>query len=138
MYWRNTVKKQNKIAAPDYSGWQSLVRKYQKPHLSKSWWQVANSFGGLLLGLGLMLLSLNVGYWLTVLLAIPTAGFLVRIFIIQHDCGHESFFKSRHANDAVGTLSGLFTLVPYKFWRKTHAIHNAHHAELEERGLGDV
>ncbi len=122
----------------EYSGWQSLVRKYQQPDLRKSMWQVVNSFGGLFLSLMLMYLSLSVGYWLTLLLAVPAAGFLVRIFIIQHDCGHGSFFRSRCANNAVGILSGLLTLVPYKFWRKTHAIHHAHHAELEERGIGDV
>ncbi len=123
---------------PDYSGWQKMVRNYQQPDLRKSIWQLANSFGGLFLSLGLMYLSLGVGYWLTLLLAVPAAGCLVRIFIIQHDCGHGSFFKSRRANDVVGVLSGLFTLAPYKFWRKTHAIHHAHHAELEERGIGDV
>jgi omega-6 fatty acid desaturase (delta-12 desaturase) len=86
----------------------------------------------------LMYFSLNVGYWLTLLLSIPAAGFAVRIFIIQHDCGHGSFFKSRKANDSVGMACSLFTLTPYKFWRKSHAIHHAHHAELEERGIGDV
>ncbi len=127
-----------KTSTNDYSGWQPLVRKYQQPDLRKSIWQVVNSFGGLLLSLILMYQSMSVGYWLTLLLALPAAGFLVRIFIIQHDCGHGSFFKSRLANDAIGTLSGFFTLVPYKFWRRTHTIHHAHHAELEERGIGDV
>jgi acyl-lipid omega-6 desaturase (Delta-12 desaturase) len=72
------------------------------------------------------------------LLALPAAGFLVRIFIIQHDCGHGSFFRTRRANDAVGMLCSLFTLIAYKYWRKSHAIHHAHHAELEERGIGDI
>ena len=125
-------------AQPNYAGWQQVVRRYQQPDLRKSVWQVVNSFGGLFVSLGLMYLGLGIGYWLSLLLAVPAAGFLVRIFIIQHDCGHGSFFKSRRANDIVGTLSGLFTLAPYGFWRKTHAIHHAHHAELEERGIGDV
>ncbi len=115
-----------------------MVRDYQRPDLRKSVWQIANSFGGLLLSIALMGLSLQVGYWLTLLLALPAAGFMVRIFIIQHDCGHGAFFRSRRANDAVGIVSSLFTLAPYKFWRKAHAIHHAHHAELEERGIGDV
>ena len=85
-----------------------------------------------------MYLSLRVGYWLTLLLAAPTAGFLIRIFIIQHDCGHGSFFKARRANEAVGTACSVFTFIAYKYWRKSHAIHHAHHAELEERGIGDV
>jgi acyl-lipid omega-6 desaturase (Delta-12 desaturase) len=81
---------------------------------------------------------LPVGYWVTLLLAVPAAGFLVRIFIIQHDCGHGSFFKTRRANDTVGIVCSILTLIPYKFWRKCHAVHHAHHAELEERGIGDV
>ncbi|MCE7981055.1 MAG: fatty acid desaturase [Caldilinea sp. CFX5] len=125
-------------SAAHYAGWQAIVAKYQQPNLRKSLWQVGNSFGGFLLGWTLMYFSLSVGYWLTLLLALPTAGFLVRIFIIQHDCGHGSFFKARQANDSTGMISGILTMVPYRYWRKSHAIHHAHHAELEERGIGDI
>jgi acyl-lipid omega-6 desaturase (Delta-12 desaturase) len=121
-----------------YAGWQKLVAQYQRSDVRRSVWQLVNSFGGYFLFLVLMYLSLQVGYWLTLLLAIPTAGFLVRIFIIQHDCGHGSFFASRRANDRVGAVCGAFTFTAYKYWRKSHAIHHAHHAELEERGTGDV
>lgn len=124
--------------ADAYKGWQALVKKYQQPDIRKSIFQLINSFGGFLLSLTLMYFSLRIGYWLTLLLSIPSAGFLVRIFIIQHDCGHGSFFKSRKANDTFGTISSLFTFVSFKYWRKCHAIHHAHHAELEERGIGDV
>jgi omega-6 fatty acid desaturase (delta-12 desaturase) len=120
------------------SNWRALVAQYQQPDVRISIWQIVNSFGGLFLCWILMYLSLSVSYWLTLLLAFPAAGFLVRIFIIQHDCGHASFFKSRRANDWVGVACSLLTLVPYKFWRKCHAVHHAHHAELEERGIGDV
>ncbi|MFN2137974.1 MAG: fatty acid desaturase, partial [Candidatus Promineifilaceae bacterium] len=122
----------------EFSGWQKLVTQYQRPSIRTSTWQVINSFGGYFLGLLLMYFSMRVGYWLTFLLAFPTAGFLVRIFIIQHDCGHGSFYASRRANDRVGVACSLFTLTAYKYWRKSHAIHHAHHAELEERGTGDV
>lgn len=125
-------------ASEDYTGWQKVVAQYSKPSVRKAVWQLVTSFGGLFVGWVLMFLSLQVGYWLTLLLAIPVAGFVVRIFIIQHDCGHNSFFKSRRANDIVGTVCSVFTLVTYKYWRKSHAIHHAHHAELEERGIGDV
>lgn len=125
-------------AAAAYAGWKNLVAKYQQPDVKMSVWQLVNSFGGYFLFWGLMYLSLQVGYWLTLLLAIPAAGFVVRIFIIQHDCGHGSFFKSRKANDTVGTVCGVFTFIAYRYWRKQHAIHHAHHAELEERGTGDV
>ena len=118
--------------------WSALVKPYQEPSTRKGVWQIANSFGGLALCWALMYLSLSVSVWLALLLAVPAAGFMVRIFIIQHDCGHNAFFKKRQHNDSVGIVCSLFTMTPYKFWRKSHAVHHAHHAELEERGTGDV
>ena len=132
------MKKEIQTPAAAYAGWRTLVARYQQPDLRKSIWQIANSYGGLLLCFALMYWSLNVSYWLTLLLALPTAGMLVRTFIIQHDCGHGSFFKNRRANDSVGIACSIFTMIPYKFWRRSHAIHHAHHAELEERGIGDI
>lgn len=122
----------------DYSGWRTVVSQYQQPDARIAIWQVINSFGGLFLCWILMYFSLNIGYWLTLLLSIPAAGFLVRIFIIQHDCGHGSFFKSRRANDTVGIVCSLFTLVAYVYWRKSHAVHHANHAKLDDRGVGDI
>jgi omega-6 fatty acid desaturase (delta-12 desaturase) len=86
----------------------------------------------------LMLASLEYSYWVTLLLALPAAGFLVRLFIIQHDCGHGSFFRSRAANDTLGFVLGVLTLTPYAYWRKTHAIHHATSGNLDHRGFGDV
>lgn len=124
--------------AAQQSDWKKIVKPYQSPDTRKSVWQVINTFGPFLIGWILMVLSLSVGYWLTLLLALPTAGFLVRLFIIQHDCGHGSFFKSRKWNDRVGFLAGIFTLVPYYHWRKMHAIHHANAGKLEDmRGVGD-
>lgn len=77
-------------------------------------------------------------YWLTLLLAVPTAGLLVRLFIIQHDCGHGSFFKSRAANDFVGRALSLLTLTPYGSWKRGHAAHHASTGNLDRRGRGDV
>ena len=82
--------------------------------------------------------SLAVGYWLTLLLAVPTAGCLIRMFIIQHDCGHGSFFKSRAARDWVGRCIGVILLTPYDYWKRTHAYHHAHSGDLDFRGFGDV
>lgn len=129
-----------KIQSPaaNYAGWQKVVAKYTQPDLRLSLWQVFNSFGGYFLCWGLMALTFRFGYWLTLLLAIPAAGFLIRIFIIQHDCGHGSFFKGRRTNDSVGIMCSIFSMIPYAYWRKSHAIHHAHHAELEERGIGDI
>ena len=77
-------------------------------------------------------------YWLTLLLAVPAAGLLVRLFIIQHDCGHGSFFKSRAANDFLGRALSVLTLTPYGSWGQGHAIHHASTGNLDRRGRGDV
>jgi omega-6 fatty acid desaturase (delta-12 desaturase) len=77
-------------------------------------------------------------YWLTLLLAVPTAGLLVRLFIIQHDCGHGSFFKSRAANDFLGRALSVLTLTPYGDWKRDHAAHHASTGNLDRRGRGDV
>ncbi len=86
----------------------------------------------------LMWLSLHVGYGLYLLLAPPTAGFLVRLFMIQHDCGHGSLFRNRPMNDWLGRVIGVVTLTPYDFWRRTHASHHASSGNLDRRGMGDV
>ena len=85
-----------------------------------------------------MWLTLGVGYWLTLLLAVPTAGFLVRLFVIQHDCGHGSFFRARRANDRLGRIIGVLTLTPYAHWRHQHALHHGTSGNLDRRGEGDV
>jgi omega-6 fatty acid desaturase (delta-12 desaturase) len=84
-------------------------------------------------------LAFTFGYWwVTLLIALPSAGFLVRLFMIQHDCGHGSFFSDRRANDWIGRAIGVLTLTPYDFWRRTHAIHHATSGNLGERGIGDI
>ena len=80
----------------------------------------------------------DVSIVLTLVLAIPTAGFMVRLFMIQHDCGHGSFFKSRLANDWIGRIISVFTLTPYDFWRQSHAMHHAGVGNLDRRGIGDI
>jgi omega-6 fatty acid desaturase (delta-12 desaturase) len=85
-----------------------------------------------------MYLSLAISWWLTVPLAVIAGGFLVRIFIIFHDCGHGSFVKSRTANDTIGFITGMLTFTPYFHWRWEHAIHHANAGHLDKRGTGDV
>src|SRR3989449_8557195 len=85
-----------------------------------------------------MSLSLGVSYWLVVPLAILAGGFMVRTFIIFHDCGHGSFFKSRNANDVLGFITGVLTLTPYYLWRWEHAVHHASSGDLDRRGTGDL
>jgi omega-6 fatty acid desaturase (delta-12 desaturase) len=85
-----------------------------------------------------MVYALAVSYWLILPLALLAAGFLVRIFIIFHDCGHGSFFKSKRANNAVGVAAGLLNLTPYRHWRWQHALHHGTAGDLDRRGSGDI
>jgi omega-6 fatty acid desaturase (delta-12 desaturase) len=82
--------------------------------------------------------ALDVHYALTFLFSLPTAGFLMRLFMIQHDCGHGSYFRARRAREAVGFAIGVLTLTPYHYWKRTHAHHHAHSGDLDFRGFGDI
>lgn len=86
----------------------------------------------------LMYRSLELSYALTLLLAIPTSFLSIRLFIFQHDCGHGSFFPSRRANSALGAVLGVITFIPYRYWRKTHAIHHATSGNLDRREFGEL
>ncbi|GAB4147671.1 MAG: fatty acid desaturase DesE [Candidatus Promineifilaceae bacterium] len=118
--------------------WREAVARYQNPDLRRSWGQVASSLIPYILLWGAMIWSLQISYWLTLVLAVPAAGFLVRIFIICHDCGHGSFFPNRQTNDIMGVITGLLVFVPYFRWRHDHAIHHATAGDLDRRGVGDV
>ncbi|HEY0113385.1 MAG TPA: fatty acid desaturase [Allosphingosinicella sp.] len=82
--------------------------------------------------------ALSAGYALGLLLAVPAGAFLVRLFLIQHDCGHGAFFRSQAGNDWVGRILGVLTFTPYDYWRRCHAIHHASSGNLDARGVGDV
>lgn len=123
---------------PAHLPWQEIVAKYQTPDLRRSLTQVVTTFVPFFTLLVVMYFSLAYAYWLTLLLAIPTGGLLIRIFIILHDCGHGSFFKSMRANNILGTFCGLLSFVPYNQWRFTHAIHHATSGDLDRRGTGDI
>jgi omega-6 fatty acid desaturase (delta-12 desaturase) len=83
-------------------------------------------------------LAVYVGYWPALLLTIPTAAFLVRLFMLQHDCGHGTLFTRRAVNDWVGRLLGILTFTPYDYWRNSHAHHHAGSGNLDRRGIGDI
>lgn len=114
------------------------VAPYEKTDHKASVRQLVNTLGPLLLLWAAAYFSLEVSYWLTLLFAIPAAGFVIRTFIIFHDCCHGSFFKNRKANDIVGTITGVLTLVPYRQWKHSHSIHHAGSSNLDKRGIGDI
>jgi len=118
--------------------WQGIVSKYAFPETWRSLWQVANSLIPFVVGWYLMVRSLEVGYWLTLILAVPTAGFMVRLFIIFHDCCHGSFLKTMKANDRLGLVLGIFVITPFYQWKHSHAMHHATAGDLDRRGIGDV
>jgi omega-6 fatty acid desaturase (delta-12 desaturase) len=125
-------------AEPDGRQWTTALARYREPILARSLAELvvtAAPFVALWLA---MLLSLRYSYSLCLILAVPAAGFLVRLFMIQHDCGHGSFFRRRSANDWLGRALGVLTLTPYDYWRRTHAMHHATSGHLGRRGTGDV
>jgi omega-6 fatty acid desaturase (delta-12 desaturase) len=119
-------------------GWTQILARYREPSPARSIIELVITAGPLVLLWFLMWATLDLGYWVGLLLAVPAAGFLVRLFMIQHDCGHGAFFHHRLVNDSVGRVIGVLTLTPYDYWRRTHAIHHSTSGNLDRRGIGDV
>ena len=127
-----------KKTAADNAAWKEVVLKYQKASTWRALWQIVNTIVPYALCWYFMYVSLAVSWWLVMPLAVLAGGLLVRAFIIFHDCGHGSFFKSREANDLTGFLSGILTFTPYYHWRWEHSIHHSNAGDLDKRGTGDV
>lgn len=120
------------------SNWKEIVSRHEQPRLGRGLWQLINTLVPYGVLWYLMYLSLGVSYWLTGALALLAAGFQIRIFIIFHDCGHGSFFKSRRANRILGFITGVMSFTPFYHWRWEHALHHASAGDLDRRGTGDV
>lgn len=118
--------------------WQKIVSAYAHPNIRRSLWQTVNTLIPYFVLFYLTMRSVDISGWLTAPLSILTAGFLIRSFIIFHDCGHGSFFKSQKANDWLGIVSGILAFTPYYRWKHQHAIHHATSGDLDRRGVGDV
>jgi len=97
----------------DDAAWKAIVVKFQKPSIASAIWQITNTLVPIAVLWYLMYLSIPISWWLVVPQAILVGGLLIRVFIIFHDCGHGSYFKSRKANDAVGFITGILTFTPY-------------------------
>jgi omega-6 fatty acid desaturase (delta-12 desaturase) len=126
------------VLAPRAPDWRGAVAPYQKTEVARSLIQLVTTLLLLAAGFAAMLLSLRWSYAITLLLAFPTAGLLVRTFIIMHDCAHGSFLPWRRVNDAIGFCTGVMTLTPFQQWRRDHALHHASSGDLDRRGHGDI
>jgi omega-6 fatty acid desaturase (delta-12 desaturase) len=117
-----------------------LITPFARADDRRAWFQLATTSLLFIAGWSTMVLGVQLAwnYGFVLLLAVPVAGLYVRLFILQHDCGHGSFFTSPRLNDAVGRVLGVVTLMPYSYWRRTHAIHHATSGNLDRRGVGDI
>ena len=120
------------------AAWRRIVIRYQQPSRLRAAWQLTNTLVPFVALWTLMYFVAPVSYWLVVPLAILAGGLIIRLFIIHHDCGHGSFFKSRRANDVWGFITGVLTFTPYQHWRSEHAVHHASSGNLDKRGTGDI
>jgi omega-6 fatty acid desaturase (delta-12 desaturase) len=119
--------------------WTRILNRYREPSRGRSLIELAIT----LLPLAVLWVAMwaavqFVGYWLALLIAVPAAGFLVRLFMIQHDCGHGAFFPYKPVNDWIGRVIGVLTMTPYDSWRRTHSMHHATSGNLDRRGMGDI
>ena len=117
-----------------------LIAPFARANNRRAWFQLVTTGLLYLAGWSAMAFCVRMGwpYGLVLLLGLPVAGIYVRLFILQHDCGHGSFFSSQRLNDAVGRVLGVVTLMPYGYWRRTHAIHHATSGNLDRRGVGAI
>lgn len=118
--------------------WLTTLARYREPSTQRSLFELGATLVPFLALWALAWMALSISPWLALAVALLNGGFLVRIFIIQHDCGHGSFLPNRKAQDWVGRILGVLTLTPYAVWRRNHSIHHAHHGNLDRRGVGDV
>ncbi|MFD2638118.1 fatty acid desaturase [Piscibacillus salipiscarius] len=114
------------------------MKQFEQSDAKASVWQIINTIPPVFILWYLAYASLSVSIWLSLACTVVAAGFVVRTFIIFHDCGHGSFFKNRKANHIIGTITGIITMFPYEKWRREHAIHHATSSNLDKRGTGDV
>jgi acyl-lipid omega-6 desaturase (Delta-12 desaturase) len=124
------------VPAPPF--WREALTPFARPHLGRALLDLATAVVPYLALSALMVLSLDVSYLLTLAIAVPTAGFLLRTYILFHDCTHGSFLPSRRANLWVGRALGLLVFSPFASWRHNHAVHHATAGDLDRRGVGDV
>ncbi len=114
------------------------IAKFRQPVQSRSLFELAVTVVPFAALWALIAAALDAGQWLGLLLAVPAGAFLLRMFLIQHDCGHGAFFRRQGNNDWLGRILGVITLTPYDYWRRSHAVHHATTGNLDARGVGDI
>src|SRR5450631_1079724 len=135
---RNIAPSPSPSALPDPQRLPGALSCYRDPSPARSVTEIAVTVAPLVALWATMWALMPVSYWLSLALSLPAAGFLVRVFMIQHDCGHGAFFRTRAVNDWVGRVLGVITLTPYDYWKRTHAAHHAGAGNLERRGQGNI
>lgn len=118
--------------------WVKVLSTYREPSALRSSFELAVTVGPFILLWILAWWAMSVSYWLTLAISLLNAGFLLRLFCIQHDCGHGAFFANRTVSDWLGRVLGVLTLTPYDVWRRAHSIHHSSHGNLGRRGLGEI
>ncbi len=118
--------------------WAAKLGPYRQGNDKRSWFELALTTFAFLASWALAYYLYFISLWLALPAVLIAAGFLVRMFMLQHDCGHNSLFGSRKLNDWVGRVIGLLTLTPYDYWRHSHAMHHASSGNLDRRGMGDI
>ncbi|MEP4198387.1 MAG: fatty acid desaturase [Aliishimia sp.] len=118
--------------------WVKILANYREPNAGRSTFELAVTLGPFVILWAAAWWSLSVSAWLTLAIAICNAAFLLRLFVIQHDCGHGSFYNNRTLSDWLGRVIGVLTLTPYDVWRRSHSMHHSASGNLERRGMGDV
>lgn len=120
------------------AAWLKALAKYRQPRKVRSALELLVTVVPLIGFSAIAYVSVAYGFWLGLIAVVPASAFLLRMFMIQHDCGHGSFFAHRRLDDWTGRLIGVVTLTPYDYWRRAHATHHASAGNLDERGVGDI
>lgn len=133
-----TLKSHQDLDEKPARDWVKQLAAYRSPNAARSWFEVAVTVVPFVALWALAWGALSISPVLTVVLALLNAPFLVRLFAIQHDCGHASFFENRKTNDWLGRVLGVVTVTPYAVWRHTHSVHHGASGNLDRRGMGDI
>lgn len=128
----------SKIAQKTAKEWAQVVARYKNPNPVRSWFEIALTVIPFTALWTLAVYSYYKSYWLSLIFIVPAAFFLVRLFAIQHDCGHGTLFRKKQLNDWIGRVLGVFTFTPYEVWKRDHALHHSTSGNLDKRGYGDI